>query len=203
MALKLQFSFTEGKKLDAIVMDATLSEAHSYSADVTDFPVERGSAITDNVREKPTQLRIDAFISDFPLQNPNTQQSTPTSFTQSPLNQTKRSQDALDTLNRLKREGVTITVTTGIRTYKNMVIQTIDVTRDKSIRNGIRFTMSLREIIVVQTQTVQVVAAEPKGQNKQADGPKSASDASDADSQKGSFTAKIFDSAGGGKVLPK
>lgn len=203
MALKLQFAFVEGTALQAIVMDATLSENHGFAAEVTDFPVEEGSDKTDNVRPKPIVLRIDAFVSDFPLQSNITQQLAAGAFSQRPTAELRRSQNVLDTLIRLKDAGDTMTVTTGIRTYKNMVISNIDVNRDKNIAQGIRMNISMREIQVVQTQTVQIVAAEPKGQNKQADGHKSKKEATPTESAKATLGAQTLDGikAGFSKLL--
>jgi len=202
MALKLQFSFTEGAVLEAIVMDATLSEGHSFTADVTDFPVEKGSAVTDNVRQKPTQLHIDGFVADFPLPSNITQQLAAGAFTQKPTAELRRSQNTLDKLIKLKDEGVTITVTTGIRTYQNMVIQSIDVNRDKMIAAGIRMTILMREITVVSTQTVAIVAAEPKGQNKQATGPKTTQTAT-ADEKQSALIVETLKPFGLDKILPQ
>lgn len=192
MALKLQFAFNEGATLEAIIMDATLSEGHSFASDVTDFPVEKGSAITDNSRPKPTQLRIDAFIADFPLPSTIVQQFVSGQAVQSILSP-KRSQNALDKLIKLKDEGVLITVTTGIRTYQNMLIQSIDVNRDKNIAAGIRMTISMREIITVQTQTAQIVAAEAKGQGKQSTGPKTGKGTTTSEANSASLAAQVFD----------
>jgi len=203
MALKLQFTFTEGAALEAIVMDATLSEGHSFSADVTEFPVEAGSSISDNVRDRNDLLRIDGFVSDFPLPSNINQQLAAGAFTQRPTAELRRSQNVLDKLIKLKSSGVVIQVTTGIRRYENMVIVSVDVNRDKNISAGLRLNIVMRAIRVVKTQTVQIVAAERKGQNKQAEGPKTTKQASDADSNKGSLAAKAFDNlkAGFGKVF--
>lgn len=201
MALKLQFSYVDGAALEAIVMDATLSESHGFSAEVTDFPVESGSDKSDNVRPKPVTLRIDAFVSDFPLQSNITQQLAAGAFTQRPSAELRRAQNTLDGLIALKDKGVTITVTTGIRTYKNMVLTQIDVNRDKNIAQGIRMTITMREIQVVKTQTAQIVAKEAKGQNKQEDGHKAKQDASPAENK--SLASSSIDAASdfGKKVL--
>lgn len=203
MALKLQFAFTEGTTLEAIVMDATLSEGHSHTAEVTEFPVERGSSVTDNVRAKPVQLRVEGFVSDFPLQSNIVQQLAAGAFTQRPSAELRRSQNTLDKLIQLKDKGVLITVTTGIRTYKNMVISSVEVSRDAKITQGILMTIQMREIQVVKTQTVEIVAKEPKGENKQADGPKTTKEASKSDSDSGSLITQIGDAFGLDKVLPK
>lgn len=203
MALKLQFAFTEGTSLEAIVMDATLTESHAHTADVTEFPVEKGSAVTDNVRGKPIALRVDGFVSDFPLQSNIVQQLAAGAFTQKPTAELRRSQQVLDKLIQLKDKGVTITVTTGIRTYKNMVISSVIVNRDKTTAQGIRMDINMREIQVVETQTVEIKSAERKGQNKQADGPKTGEKASDADKEKGSLITQVGDAFGLQKILPK
>lgn len=191
MALRLQFTFTEGAALEAIVMDATPSEGHSYAADVTDYPTE-GTDVSDNVRDKPIQLRFDCFVSDFPLLN-SIKNISAGRFTQKPSDEKKRSLNVLGKLIDMKSKAVLISVSTGIRHYENMVISNIEVSRDKAIKDGVRFNLSLREIKVVQTQTVQIVAKEAKGQNKKKDGPKTAKKAAEPEAIKASLAAQIWD----------
>src|SRR5713101_5273233 len=53
--------------LDVITIDATLQEVHKADAEVTEHPVELGADITDHVRPKPVELRIEGIISDTPI----------------------------------------------------------------------------------------------------------------------------------------
>ncbi|MGU5505391.1 phage baseplate protein, partial [Klebsiella pneumoniae] len=51
-------------------------------------------------------------------------------------------------------------VTTGKRLYTNMVIRSLDVTTERTSENVLMATVTLREIITSQTQTVSVAAKE-------------------------------------------
>jgi hypothetical protein len=61
------FTFTRNGLTEVIVFDATTSESHTQDADVTENPVETGSAITDNVRAKPAQLKLETLVTDYPV----------------------------------------------------------------------------------------------------------------------------------------
>jgi hypothetical protein len=50
-----------------IVIDATVSEQHTTSCDLTENPVEEGAKITDHVQLKPAELSIEGVITDTPL----------------------------------------------------------------------------------------------------------------------------------------
>lgn len=178
MALRLQFTFTEGATLEGIVFDATLKESHSHTADVTDNPVERGSNITDNVRTRPVSLSIEGFISDYPLRSNVVQQFAGGAFTQRPSEDLRRSQQVLDKLIKLKDAGVLIIVTTGIRVYQDMVVTSVNVNRDKSTAHGLMLDVSMRDIRLVDTQTVQLKVREKKAEPKKKDGPKTKKEAS-------------------------
>lgn len=46
--------------------DAILSESHQFSADVTEYAVEKGSNISDNARATLDRVRLDVFVSNSP-----------------------------------------------------------------------------------------------------------------------------------------
>lgn len=192
MALRLQFAFTEGTLLEAIVMDATLSESHSHTADVTDYPVERGANISDNVRAKPVTLTVDGYVSDFPLHTNVIQQFTAGAFTERPTEDLRRSQNVLDKLIKLKDKGTLIIVTTGARTYQNMVVTSVQVNRDKTVINGLRLNIAMRSIELVDTQTVQIKVEEKKAEPKRKDGPKTKKEASSQTTEKSKSALKRF-----------
>ena len=54
-------------KIDLIMVDATISDSVSYEAEVTDYPVEDGPDISDNVRLKPVSYEITGLISESPI----------------------------------------------------------------------------------------------------------------------------------------
>ena len=57
---------------DVVEFDTVDTEDHTLDNDVTEFPVEQGPDITDNIRVKPRVLSVKGYISDTPLyQNPD------------------------------------------------------------------------------------------------------------------------------------
>ena len=49
-------------------IDAAITEEHTYDSEVTSYPVESGSDITDNVRTLPIEITIEGLVSDNPLE---------------------------------------------------------------------------------------------------------------------------------------
>lgn len=56
--------------IGSIWIDVSISERHALSADVTEHPVEQGSAIADHIRPKPRELTIEGFVTNHPTEMP-------------------------------------------------------------------------------------------------------------------------------------
>lgn len=172
MAFKLQFVTVNSdnnsrRVLDTLVLDASLSEVHESDADVTEFPVEEGSDISDNVRQKPKDLQVEALISDFHLSNEGRSQASsggpPSS--QRPLAGAKgEAKNTLAKLEDYQAKGTLIDVETGLKSYRNMVIKSIRTPRDRNLKNGIKCTILLKCIIIAKSQSVVIKQSTPKGQ---------------------------------------
>lgn len=50
-----------------LIIDATISETATYNSDVTDYEVETGADVTDNIRQKPIELQISGLVSETPI----------------------------------------------------------------------------------------------------------------------------------------
>lgn len=62
------FSWTnDDGSVDVVQLDVYDSETHGMATEVSDFPVEDGPNISDNVRRKPKTLTIEGYVSDTPL----------------------------------------------------------------------------------------------------------------------------------------
>ena len=194
MAFKLQFTFQdkESGDLDTIVADAAVSEGHSFTAAVTEFPVEKGAAVSDTVNNQPDRLRVEVFLSDFPLPNEGRKQTSSGAITQRPPAEKNRSQTILKNLIRLKETGTRISIETGLKSYKDMALETIEVPRDKSVKNAIRATLTFKRVLVVSTQTV-IIAKERKGQPKKNKGPQTNKEATKGEKEK---KGSLLDQAG-------
>ena len=66
--MPLYISWTNAdSSVDVVQLDVYESETHGMSTEVTDFPVEDGPNVSDNVRRKPKTLQIEGYVSDTPL----------------------------------------------------------------------------------------------------------------------------------------
>lgn len=54
-------------RIGRFVLDVSLSENHTYESDVTEYPVESGGSVSDNIRPKPIKVSIEGVVSDTPL----------------------------------------------------------------------------------------------------------------------------------------
>lgn len=126
--------------------DAYLRLDHTRKTKITQHPVETGAAITDHAYIEPAELIIEVGMSD-----------ACTSFVQGQFNQKyTRSVSAIDTLWKLQEQRIPMDVLTRLKLYKNMLIEVISVPDDWQTLNGLRATVTLREIIVVGVKTVEM-----------------------------------------------
>jgi len=135
-----------------IPIDVRLATTHSFSAEVTEYPVEEGAIITDHVHLKPDTLSIEGFVSDSPVNVvPNVMPSlkgdsdTPDRYT--------RSQDAFDILQIVFRERTPLTVVDRFQTYEDMIIERLEIPQSPDRSTSLWFTMNLKKISTVETLT--------------------------------------------------
>lgn len=138
-----------------IVIDATVSEEHMSSCDVSDNPIEGGADVADHVQMKPAQLTIEGVISDTPLgyaiigNIQNLVRSITTLFGAS-----SRSQDAFDAMIELQKSRQPFTVITSLKRYTNMILVELSVPRTAQTGGAIHFRATMREVFIAQTQEV-------------------------------------------------
>jgi hypothetical protein len=65
--LSLIFGEKAKARIGIVELDASLSETHSMSAEVTNHPVEEGSEISDHIRKQPDSIQISGVVSNTPL----------------------------------------------------------------------------------------------------------------------------------------
>ncbi len=180
--MALQISAVVDGALEVIDFDASLTEGHNFSAEITDYPVESGSNVTDNIRAKPVMLRLETFVADFPLNNDGRSKTSSGAVTQQKKASNARAKGAWAQLQQWQIDGQTLEVNTGIKRYTDMVIQDIELPRDKTVAKGLRITITLKQIRIVATQTVAVTkAADSRSTPARKDGPKTTEPASDGE----------------------
>lgn len=141
-----------------VQFDASLSETHARQCEITDHPVEEGSTISDHIRRLPETLEVNGVVSNHPIVFLASLNS-PSPITNGLTPATARAELAYSTLRKLMDDGELVTVVTSLWEYENMAITSMSVARDVNTGNVLNCSLSLREIIIAKTKTVD--APEP------------------------------------------
>lgn len=159
-----------------ISFDASITESHGRSSPPTEFEIEDGTTISDNIIIKPFTLEIDGIISDSPLtgaQALGTEAlTTAVSRITGPVGvvaaaagaslysaiagaQTP-SQSAYENILNLQNSKEPFDVITSLRTYEDMWIKDLKVNRDAANGNVLAIRLSLVQLIIVEPQTTNL-----------------------------------------------
>lgn len=170
-----------------ILFDATLNETHTGRSQLTAFPIEKGADHTDHIRRLPDELSlIGATVTDSPLVKED-QEVVPAN-TGGDVRQ--RATSAYNFLMQTKDQGRLVSVFTTLRTYRNMAIESIDVSRDKGTSRIVQANIQLREILVAITERVDApVPADPVKKRKVKRGKQNTEEASEANKAKARDTS--------------
>lgn len=136
------------------VFDAFLKLEHMSQLKITEFPISTGSSVTDHAFMQPSTLTLDVGMTD--VAKPIRDQFSGSG---------SRSVNAFNVLQQLQAARVPIQVTTRLKTYKNMLIETITSPDDYTTVNAMKATVVFKEIIVVNIKTVKL-SAKPHVTNK-------------------------------------
>lgn len=128
-------------------IDATLSEQHSISVEVTDFPVEKGAAISDHKRVKPDVIKLEGVVSNTPLAPKDSL----------PANHETRAKSAFEYLQKLKNTDALIQIVTVLKKYENMTLVDAQMPQDARIGDVFQFTGTFKQVTIVENRTVAVV----------------------------------------------
>lgn len=153
MALELLFGLTKAK-IEALELDASLSEEHSSEADVTEHPVEVGSDIADHKRKKPMQVKITGLVSNTPLKFLNVGELGEAAV------------GAWDLLLQLQASNNLITIVTSLKKYDNMAIVSLTTPRDAKRGHCLEFTATMREIFTAKSEQVAAPQTSPAAKSK-------------------------------------
>lgn len=149
------------RRFGEFTFDATFSEQHESSLDVTEFQVEDGSTISDNAVIKPKRLTIEAGVSDAVLKR---QQDDP--FDQGG----SRAEAAYRLLVELQETREPFDIVTGLRTYRSMMLVSLRATQDANSDSVLDFTAECKEVRITKTEVVKYPPRKPGPTHRQASG---------------------------------
>lgn len=140
----------QSRKIGLIVPDVVISEKHSDTLEITEHPVEDKAPVADHAFRRPSDLVMEVgFSGGGSLLDLLDTSSIGLSLGLSP-------KEVYQELIDLQRSRVPFSVTTGKRIYTNMLIRVLDVTTEKATENVLSASLTLREVLITQTQSVNV-----------------------------------------------
>lgn len=128
--------------------DAILNEEHESELTITEHPVQTGAAVTDHSFLNPSLLTMEVAMSDAMAT------MVPGQFTE----YYTKSVSAYEKLRELQAYRIPLEVHTRLHHYENMLIQSLRAPDDYKTLYGLRCTVVLQEIFVVNVQEETVSA---------------------------------------------
>jgi hypothetical protein len=176
--------------------DSSDKETHTSGVELSDHPVEEGADVTDHIRIKPDEIELNGVISNTPLLFLASFQA------ESPVEGSNESthdrvEVAYRQLREFQRSGVLVDVITSLRTYSNMVITNISISRDVHSGNILDSTISLREMTMATAMSIDVPVPVAKKAKKNA-GKKQLDDAEKTTEANKSMMSTLLDEIAGG-----
>ncbi len=149
----------------AVEFDCSVSETHVDEAEITDHPVEGGADMTDHIRKLPVSLELNGLITNTPVAimasltggSPVTTDVLPFVL--------DRVEAGYAELRRTMDEGERLDVSTSLRSYENMAIKNLVVSRDVSNGNVLNCKIGLREIIEAKALSIDLPTPQDVGNN--------------------------------------
>lgn len=156
--MSTSITFRSGNKLETITFDSTTSIRPTFRNEVSKHPVEQGSTATDNSRKEPAAVSIEGLLTDFPL--------TIRGGGVGGAGEKGRAGGVLDLLLYLKDKGVRVTLRTTLRSYSNMVIESVSPNSDR-LKGAIKVAITFTEVQIVASEVVDIQRASNRiGQGK-------------------------------------
>ena len=136
-------------QIGRLELDATLSYTNKYTNEVTSFPVEDGSNISDHIRNKPFELTLTGFISDTPIKIKEGLADLLVSGTRG-----SRVAASYVELKNIWESRDVVDVITGLEVHSDMALVSLSVPRSPRDGHSMRFSATFRKITKAVTELV-------------------------------------------------
>ncbi|EMR8965828.1 phage baseplate protein [Yersinia enterocolitica] len=142
------------RKIGLLVPSVIISEKHQDALEITEHPVEVGAAVNDHAYKRAPEVTMEVgFAGGGSLLDFVDTSTIGLSLGKSP-------EEVYQELRDLQESRQPFDVITGKRKYSNMLIRGIEVTTDKTTENVLMCVLTLREVIMSQTESIKVADKE-------------------------------------------
>lgn len=125
------------RAIGPIPINCVISEKHTAEVEITGNPIETGAEVNDHAYVKPKQVVLEVADRNAAM--------------------------TYNALLRFQESRVPFYLVTGLTVYKDMLIQSIDATRDKTHSTILSATVTLRQVIIVSTGSAPSEGADGSG----------------------------------------
>lgn len=191
MATAILYTSSSGRA-ERLELDAALARESSKSVEVTKFPIEDGSVISDHAIRAPDSYRLEGLISNTPA----TKREVLEVQIEAGTVVSSRAQDGRARLEEINDMKLPVTIEAAGRRFENMVMTRISFPEDPATGDVVRFSSSFDQIRTVTTR----IEAVPKGSaaaDKVRGGRKPTEQATPAVEKKASVLKQIVDAIRG------
>lgn len=134
-------------KIAGIEADALISEDRNYSAEIPEYPVEKGFNVSDTIILKPIELGLTLYISDSPVTWRNRSGHKP---------KNGRTKKICDKFEKLYFKRKLIKVVTNDKIYTNMGITALTISHTSETGYSRQISLSLKKVYVTKRKTVHI-----------------------------------------------
>lgn len=140
----------QSRRIGLLVPSVVVSEKHVDALEITEHPVETGAPVNDHAYKRASEVTMECgFAGGGSILDFVDVSGIGLGIGLSP-------KDVYQQLLDLQNSRVPFDVVTGKRTYSNMLIRAIEVTTDRTSENVLSCVLTLREVLLTQTQSISV-----------------------------------------------
>ncbi|HWX46878.1 MAG TPA: hypothetical protein VNZ61_02330 [Roseomonas sp.] len=144
-------------KLGGLMLDVLVTEEINLDSDVTQYPVEDGTLISDHITQGAERIRISGLVSTADM----------AVFSFGARGRSKLI-DAIDTLRAMHKARALVTVSTGVMLYRDMAFTSMRAVRSSGEKGGswLEINAELTKVRKVTLKTAEVPEAPAQGAAK-------------------------------------
>jgi len=144
--------------IDGWPIDAVVKEAHEFDSEVTEYPVESGIEISDNIRIKPLRVTLECYVSNTPMG---------TLFdvrfpTDAAPEADDPADDAYARMLQIRKSRKTVTINTSLDEFQNMALVSFSVPRSSGEPDHLHFTAVFQQVTFITNERTTVPVAAPR-----------------------------------------
>ena len=129
--------------IDGIEFSALIESTETWENEIPKYPTENGFEVSDTIIIKPLTLSMTLYLSN-------------TAVTWSKHNNPNRVQDVIKQLRELYFSKTPVTISTSEQIYKNMAIQSIELSKSLETGTSREIPISFQEIRVTESKTAAI-----------------------------------------------